>query len=667
MEKKAQISIFIIIGIILVIVTSFFIYNSDFEFFVSHDTKLKNQVSTIVKDCIYKSANTGTFILGQQGGYISIPSEIANNPTKYILVGSKIPNWDVQNGNIPTIDSMQQELTNYVQEQSFSCIEHNVKDLENVFDIKLGDKFEVISTINDNNIVIEATYPITFNEKNSEEILNVEDYTVTLKDLRLGDLYSLAVSVYNTQAEERVFESLTLEQIRTSNDYSSSLSVPTEGMMFSCGKRVWTYPQLKSNIANLNNRNFKYLQFEGTSSKGELLRMNLNATGKYEAYKPYYDNLYRVDLDNVKPTYQNFDVNVMMPVARSTDRRSIFFKYPFRTFEVTPSDGQIVQSMDMDVDVGTKIPIPCIQLFHHLYDLDYDLVVQLKDKTIDNDIQNNFVFQFPVRVQIKNNEPKKANIPKILTEEPTVNKNSYCNNDSYQYPLMVLTTDNNDNPISDVNVKYQCVNLKCDMGITKKKQTIGGGGKPELITDYPYCIGGQVIGEKEGYHKESVRVDTDSSLLNRETFVGNNLVELKLTPLKSFNINSPENFLIVQKETGQGLRVYDENDGAVLVQIENRGRNFESTAIWPNDGEFLNKLEFLDEENVDYNLSVYYMNKDNDLRGMLEMQNWTPQIHSGNKIQFIVPGTQNTISEDDYINFYEYVLEESVKRQPRFY
>ena len=128
-NNKAQVSIFIIIGVILIIVSAFLIYNSDIEIFQSHDTKLKNQISDVVKDCIYQSADTGAFLLGQQGGYIEIPNKIKNNPTKSTDFGFKIPTWDTQRGDIPTIDSMEYELKKYIEKESYSCIQSNLKNV----------------------------------------------------------------------------------------------------------------------------------------------------------------------------------------------------------------------------------------------------------------------------------------------------------------------------------------------------------------------------------------------------------------------------------------------------------------------------------------------------------------------------------------------------------
>jgi uncharacterized protein YpmB len=47
-NKKSQITIFIVIGIILIIVISFLFFNGQLGFFQNSETKMKNQVGDIV-------------------------------------------------------------------------------------------------------------------------------------------------------------------------------------------------------------------------------------------------------------------------------------------------------------------------------------------------------------------------------------------------------------------------------------------------------------------------------------------------------------------------------------------------------------------------------------------------------------------------------------------
>lgn len=668
-KNKSQISIFIIIGIILIIVTTFLLINNKFEIWQPHDTRIKNQISKIVEDCISDSTNRGAFLLGYQGGYIEIPPYISANPFAYTNLGMKIPNWDSQKGDIPTIQSMQTQLNNFISNESMSCIKNNLDALENTFDIYPQGNFTISSRINNENIVVEAQYLIRFNEKNSDEILTVSDYTVKLDNLRLGDLYTLALQIYNLEARKYFFEELTIDQMRTADDYSDKESVPTEGMGFSCGSRIWTYNQIQKNIANLNNNNFKYLQFEGTYSKDNLFKTNVENYGAGDA-KIYYDNFYTFNLENPKPSYKNYNVEVFMPSTEITNQKGMFKSYPFREFEITPSSGQIVKPTNMEIDAGIKIPIPCIQMYHFLYNMDYDLIVKLTDYN-ENGLK--YTFQFPIRVRIENNEAKKNKITYISNRDSqtTFNPTSYCANESKIYPLYITTKDNKDNSLEGANITYKCVNVGCDMGTTKKPLFMGLERKyadAQLETKFPFCIGGEIKAQKEGYHSATKRIDTDNNLLNREGYVGDNYIELNLIPLKYFNINE-ETFLIKYKEDMTGDRVLKDDSRSIYIEIENNGYNFESVGLWPAEEDYLDELKLLDQDDIPYNVSIYYMDEDYNLQGMFYLENWIPQIHTGNTLQFTIPASKNEITENRYVSFFEYVQEKSQTPEymPRLY
>ncbi len=659
-SKKSQVVVFVIVGLVMLIVAIFLFSSGKLELFMSHDAKLKNQISEVVKDCIYDSANDGAYLLGAQGGVIEISPFVSANPFMYTDFGMKIPNWDVTRGNIPTIVSMETELSNYVSENSLGCIKSNLKTLGEVLDIEFDDEenFGVVARINKENVIVESNFLIRFNEKGSEEILTVEDYVVKLDELRLGDLYNLAVEIYNVELATYVFEDLVIDQIRSADDYSNPNSMPTEGMIFTCGQRYWTIEQLKKNLANLNNNNFKYLQFEGTYSKDAIFEMNLNDEFGNAWTKQYFDKIYKVDIENKQRSFKNYNVDVFMPSTEITSKEGYIQRYPYRTFEVTPSSGQIVKSMQVEVKELADLPIPCIQIFHHLYDLDYDLIIKLTDYNEDG---QGYFFQFPLRVEIRNNEPKQKSIYYLDVEPKTFNEENYCQDENYLYPMLVMTTDNEGNSLADVNISYKCISVKCELGSTSKPSFMGIERKyafAQLETKFPFCVGGQVIGEKSGYHYAEKRVVTDKGLLGAETYVGSNLVELELIPKKKFDVGL-ETFLIMPKEVSTSQRVMTKDDGAIFVLIESLEHDFYSQAMWPNEEGFLDVIELLDEGNVTYNLSVAYIDGNNDLKGMLEIDGWTPEIHKGNRIVFKIPATMYPVTEDNYVEFYEHTMEQS--------
>ena len=646
---------FVVIGIILIIVVAFLIATSDFSIFKSFDFRAKNQVKQIVDDCILDSAQRGAFLLGLQGGQIEIDDLVRNDPRRHTEIGGLIvPSWDSLDDDIPTIFSMERELGNFIESESISCIESDLRVLEETFDIEIDDSYSVDVSINSEDITVEGTLLISFSEKNSDREVSVSDYAVKLEDIRLGDMYELAAQIYVYEQNTNFMEELVLDQIYSASDYSNRDSMPSEGISYSCSGQVWTYEQLKDNLINLNKNNFKYLQFEGTFPKDYVYDANLNDDLETKHLRPYFENHYAFDIGDLPDSYLNYEVSVFLPYSDSYEGSDRITKDPFfgrDSFSVKPSSGQVVKPMTMRVMDG-RIPIPCIQIYHHLYSLDYDLIMSIKDRNFDS---NGYFFQFPLRIKVEDNAPKQRRpIAFDPANQPlTVNNNNYCTNESYMYDTIIYARINDgiDTPLSGVNITYQCIHLSCDMGVTARP--IYGGftreyAIPVLDTKFPWCQGGTVIGEKEGFHRGVERIDTPRDDRYKPIAV------VELTPLKEFAI-SVGNVNIV--EDGQGKRLYSEDDGSVYITIENEKKEFESFAMWPNNGEIFNKLSFLDDiDETYYNLTVVYVDSNGDLKSMFDIGNWSPDIHSGNEISINIPASPEPLNEENFIIKYGLIM-----------
>ena len=125
-------------------------------------------------------------------------------------------------------------------------------------------------------------------------------------------------------------------------------------------------------------------------------------------------------------------------------------------------------------------------------------------------------------------------------------------------------------------------------------------------------------------------------------------------PKKKFAVDDGT-FLAVFRETQEGSRVYTEEDGFFYIGIENDDLDFESFAIWPNEGDgFLDHIELLDSDEVKYNISVYYVGPDDEFRGFMELQNASFDVHSGDLFEVTVPATIGEIDQDTYQEFLDW-------------
>lgn len=662
LKNKGQVSMFIVIGIIILIVSIFLFVNSNTDIFVSFESQMKNDIDEAVKTCIEDSADSGVFMLGFQGGYINIDSRFIppNSPDHLDLGGIYIPNWDSEDGNIPTIESMKGELDEYIHNNSLGCIKNRLRDLNDMYDIEFVEELDIDSQINKESVSIEVNFPVRYSEKNSEKKSIIEDYYVSLDSVPLGDLYDLAVEIYNLEEGDYFLEELTLDQIYSASDYSNpKSSMPSEGIDFRCGQVPWTIFQLKQNLINLNNHNFKYLYIDGTYPKDDVFDANLNEEFGTYGLREYYESSitgYTQQLRNPKRSFSNYRADFMLPVPYGLERSTFGMKDIFREFEVSPSDGNIVKPIKIEVAGSSKIPIPCIQTYHHLYTLDYDILARLEDKSDDG---TGYVFQFPLRVNIEKNNPKES-VPSYITNlrPDRANNDVYCSNESRIYPMKVYVEDEEGNTLEGVNISYRCISYQCDMGSTEKPRygfnpnLVRENSESRLETNFPFCVGGTIIANKPGYHEAKVRADTTMTENEVEDASGcPECVDIEMLRVKEYDIT--RNTFFAKSIDGSGSNwIYDEDDGFVFMTLSNEKYGFESEVIVPVYEGYMDKLKLLAGNEYYYNVTVLYADKDYNLRGMLEIENWNPQMQRGNNLEVVIPKSSAPIDEDNFMDYH---------------
>ena len=710
-SQKSQLSIFIIIGAVLVLVLIFFISIKSVSFFEPQTSKSLTDITEKVEFCLEKFGKSGVFLLGFQGGFIEIPERIVTNPKNYVSFGGgdkslKIPNWDVERGDVPTLKSMEEELEKYIklEENAYTCIVSSLEDLKEQyeFDDFSYENFEADALLTDSSVLLSLKFPISFKEIDTGDDFSIREFSTELKRVPLKKLYNIALKIYELEEETYFVEELVLDQIHSAKGYEDpKTSMPTEGTSFSCRPFYWQIEDLKSTLARLNNNNFKYLYFVGTKKPN----YDAHLTGNYKDLKHYYNledyNLTKV-LENMDEeskkeqlewlkrnniesipqpgqlghytfdlgvkNSENIAVDVVMPSVEITQNNNYFQRYPYRKFDVNPRSGQLVKSqqlkLDFDTGGGIKIPIPiwCVQMHHHLYTLDYDLIFKLTDESKEG---SNYFFQFPLRVYIENNEPKKSFNTFFVGEEQTATNDKFCSNEFRKYPAELWAYDGvTGNSLDGVEFTYKCGGLSCDLGTSQIPAT-AHQFIPILETNLPFCLNGILKAEKEGYHtQEKLIYSAGEKKISEQNNVivteysndkKKTLYHVYLTPLKKYPITKPWQIVVYDRDNF-GKTIDGFRDGRVYINLENEGLKFASSVLYPNDNfDFFKTLNFLDKDKIKYNLSAYYINKDGHLQGFLEHEDWEPKF-SGNEIIVRIPATSQGIKNaEDFENFIEYM------------
>jgi hypothetical protein len=203
--KKAQLTPFILLGVIILIafmvmfyLTSFVISNNQ------HNQALvfnKATVDNYVTTCLDKVSSHALTILGKQGGHI-YPQHYLETPNYYV---SYLSNNGVN--DVPSIEQMQKELSAYINENLNSlCLENFEPFKKQRWDVSYGD-IKITTSINVNSVTFDLKLPVTI--KHDESYVTAEDFTVTHK-LRLMYIWSTVNRIVNSLIENSNWIDMTL-------------------------------------------------------------------------------------------------------------------------------------------------------------------------------------------------------------------------------------------------------------------------------------------------------------------------------------------------------------------------------------------------------------------------------------------------------------------------
>ncbi|MBI2558740.1 hypothetical protein HYW20_05435 [Candidatus Woesearchaeota archaeon] len=164
-RNKAQISLFLILGLILLFVGWIgFYFVTSFKEVKSSETEKVSElplsavsIKNYIDVCVKKVAEEGVYFIGLQGGYYDAPL-LSDS-----LLNIRVPYyWHNENNKMPNKDTMGQELSKYIKNKIPECT-NNFKNFE-----ESGYKFEIgnisaISNIASENVIVEVDYPIKVN------------------------------------------------------------------------------------------------------------------------------------------------------------------------------------------------------------------------------------------------------------------------------------------------------------------------------------------------------------------------------------------------------------------------------------------------------------------------------------------------------------------------
>ncbi|MBU1854137.1 MAG: hypothetical protein KKF89_00305, partial [Nanoarchaeota archaeon] len=294
-QKRGQITIFVILGIVLLIVAGGFLYmrsqaiDDQGQQEVDELTPQEfGHVKKFVDTCVYEIAKEGLMIIGEKGGYVnplqSGVMAVPGFPTKgngfefapqtnllipywYYMssADSCVTNCDFESkqpmlsGN--SVNSIESQLRRYVANNINNCLKDFEDFKEQGLDIERSEKVDVIIIIGDESIVITLDNSLTI--KQDDQLVTISKFTAEL-DVKLKQMYELATQIVNYESSNntKFLEMFTREVIALGSMGSDKKIPPMRGLpqINLKGSDYWLLPDVKSELENQLMMNIPTLQ-----------------------------------------------------------------------------------------------------------------------------------------------------------------------------------------------------------------------------------------------------------------------------------------------------------------------------------------------------------------------------------------------------------------------
>lgn len=600
MKKRGQITVFIIVGILLLlsVATVIYIYQQRVTAPVKRVVTVPEEVQSIydyVATCIDQTGKDGLVLMGTQGGFLDIPPVIAQNPNAHVKGDSlgitKIPFWYYEGEDrTPQLENMQRELEVYVKQNLQDCVGDFEPFLERYTITPTKEMIPVI-TFADNEVIIEVKWALDVTVQN--RVIKLEDF-ISSFSLRFKEMYELAVKTMETENKQGWFENLTIDLM------SANTRIPLTGMEFSCGTKKWHMQTVKTELQNTIFYNLPYVRVENTQYPPPLAPISTYNRLKRQAADIRDDLAAEKEPDwPENPPEDVFQMNRMrLDVGiKKTDLKAAFTYLPEwpMLLNAQPNQGGTLSTKQAK---GSKkyLQFFCINQWHFTYDIIYPIKMTIRDDTAFNG--EGYLFQFAFPVIIEDNAESRVFFGLRKFEIPDMGV-EHCQNFG-TLPIDIRAVGFVEGGIvaeelDGANITYSCFNQDCLLGETYSD----GTGAIRLTSYRPEgCSNPTVTAKKEGY-------------LEGQAQITQGVTEITLTKLQRLpyrivihpyyeevDRNNPTK---ADKEQWLTAQTYDRftRDMHATVSISLRGEQaYDQYKLYPASGE---PLALLQEE--EYELS----------------------------------------------------------------
>lgn len=498
-NKKAQVTVFIIIGILLLAgaATFFYIVKK-----TSQESKLEaeiqvseeqvptqfNPIKKYAEDCAYSVAVDGLKLVGQHGGYISFDDNDLNkesflitpNPTESDAVQFS-PNsdlktaywWYLKSANDCTANcqfatkrpdlrdtdnSIEKQLERYVDAKYRDCINNFEQFKQQGFVIteQSAPKTNVVIAADDIKVLVE--YPI--NAKLQDSQSEMSKFLVTVP-IDLDNIYRLATNITNMEIKYHYIEKHALNLIVAFSGVSEDKLPPTNELQFKLGNSVsWIKNDVKNEITGMLTSYVPLFQVDGTYN--------------------FEQNVFDDDLS--RSLYESTIIPVRDP-AYSSLAPSFTYLDLWPAYFNLNCEGQFCRAST----ANSLIQLFGIQDYRFVYDLSFPVHIEVNDPFALNGL--GYTFNFFLEGNIRDNEPMTSDYQGLSALPVSSGKSQLCDLRTSGDVTINVKDAVTDESLNEAQVLYKVGDESCYIG-----QTLS-----PLVERFPVAVGGVLSVSKDSY------------------------------------------------------------------------------------------------------------------------------------------------------------------------
>lgn len=575
--KKAQITIFIIIGLLLLITVGIVLYlvqtqtTREFEAArpqIAQTPTFAQPVRDVIDSCISRITTDGLLRIGSSGGYVTsdlldynpVFPTAANAVTLSPMGGPPVAYWwymkspDTCEGNClfdsKRVNLYRREGGITIEGQLDDYLNNNIADC--VRDISVEDctaspigNPDLAVNVGRDDVFVSGSYPIR---------VTCEQRTVDLRDsyvslpLNLREIYTLALNITNYQAQQAFLEQAT-NVIITSYSAVDEEKLPPYSEFLAgepSASVYWVKYSVLEKLKTLLSTYISLIQVSSTNNYRYIIAPP-DVRDK-ELYEILYNRQFYLPLDEAHPTldvhfsylpwwnpYFDLNCNGQLCTADTADAFLSLFAFGMKRYQFA-------------------------------YDLSYPVMVEIRNPRALNG--QGYTFRFMLEQNMRDSRAAKA-ITQPFTLDLGAEPDYFCDPDQRTSPELDLTVIDGHTlqPVDGATVSFTCSAATCTLGRTDTGT---------FMSSYPACFNGVLRVTKAGYQPLAMPFDSSTSQAGSAT--------LKLQPERTL-IASIRNFeLIKDSKRGQwylreGAPSLPNTNQSTTIQLTKQGSAFEDDYV----------------------------------------------------------------------------------------